>query len=578
MDRPVEPASADLVSLVVAVTGHRDLVAEEIPRIRVTVREFLRGLKRRFPALPLLVMTPIAEGADQLVAEVAAEEGAELLLVLPMPREIYCDDFDEPSKAKFDGLMASGDVIELPLVRGNTRHLISTSPSARDLQYERLGVYIAAHCHILLALWDGEDSPAAGGTAHVVRFHQQDVAELLADDQGRSPIDFSEDESDLVYHVLCSRNSNGDRLPPDLAGTGRWLTRDELQGVTEHMPMRYGTVFQRMMEFNHDVLRAPASLLRHRLLEEPYTEISRYADDIERIYVHADAQASHFQRKALRALRGSYALAALAGAAFVLYADLTAWNAVLLAYLLFIGLGAVLYLLERRGNWYRRYLDYRVLAEGLRVQFFWALAGVRRDSATEFSHDIFMKRQDLELGWIRNVMRYAGRRANAVEAATPQRGTELAVRVWIGDADCGQTGYYAAKTVQRRRRSRFTTRLGMASFALGLGCALFLALAWGRIGEPWSNVLIALMGALPFMAAVRQSYANRVGERELINQYSYMRRLYSNAHLLLTGATSTKVKREVLRAVGEAALDENALWLLRQRERPLSGSQVFHPN
>jgi len=33
--------------------------------------------------------------------------------------------------------------------------------------------------------------------------------------------------------------------------------------------------------------------------------------------------------------------------------------------------------------------------------------------------------------------------------------------------------------------------------------------------------------------------------------------------------------RDLLRALGEAALDENALWLLRQRERPLSGQQML---
>ncbi|MEZ5557556.1 MAG: hypothetical protein R3E86_03315 [Pseudomonadales bacterium] len=571
-------AVADQVSLVVAVTGHRDLVAAELPRIRACVRAFLQDLRRRFPALPLLVVTPIAEGADRLVAEVAAEEGIQLLLVLPMPKAIYREDFDELARAEFDRLLTLGESIELPLVGTSTADSISTSRAARDLQYERLGVYIAAHCHVLLALWDGEPSTAAGGTAHVVRFHQQDVAELLDDHQQRSPIDFSEDESDLVYHVWCSRRSAPGPLAPALAGTGRWLTRDELEGATLQMPDRYQAVLQRMMEFNQDLASSPNSPASVPLVEEPYADISRCAGDIERVYLHADAQAGRFQRKALRTLRATYTLAALAGLSFVLYADLTAQQGMLLAYLLFIGLGAMLYLAERRGNWYRRYLDYRALAEGLRVQFFWALAGVPMASATQFSHDCFMKRQDLELGWIRNVMRYAGRRANAVAASAPERGTEMAARVWVGDAHTGQTGYYASKALERRRRARFTNLLGAASFAVGIGCALLLAASWGRIGVPWSNVLIALMGVLPYMAAVRQSYAQRVAERELINQYSYMQRLYRNAHLRLRDAAGMAVKQDVLRAVGEAALDENALWLLRQRERPLSGSQVFHPN
>ena len=580
-DQPAEiraDPGPGLVSLVVAVTGHRDLVPREVPRIRREVQSFFTDLRRRFPELPLLVITPVAEGADRLVAEVAAAEGIPLLLVLPMPRSIYREDFDELAKAEFDTLMTLGDVIELPLVAGNTPALIDSSQEARDLQYERLGVYIAAHCHVLLALWDGEDSLAPGGTAHVVRFHQQDVAELLADHEGRSPIDFTEDESDLVYHVRCSRQSSGRSLSHDSVASGCWLTRDEIQSATGQMPERYAEVFQRMMEFNRDVVRASGKLPHVPLLDEPYHDVHRHAGDIERVFVEADAQARHYQRKALLALRGSYLLAVLAASSFILYADLTAQRGMLLAYLIFIALGTFLYLLERRGSWYRRYLDYRALAEGLRVQFFWALADVQSESATEFSHDSFMKRQDLELGWIRNVMRYAGRRANALTAALPERGTEIAVRAWIGDARSGQTGYYSEKTSQRRKRSRSTAYIGMVSLVLGLACALILMVSWGRIGEPWSNVLIALMGLLPFIAAVRQSYANRVAERELLNQYAYMQRLFTNAHLLLSGARSTRVKQDVLRAVGEAALDENALWLLRQRERPLSGSQVFQPS
>ena len=55
-----------------------------------------------------------------------------------------------------------------------------------------------------------------------------------------------------------------------------------------------------------------------------------------------------------------------------------------------------------------QYLDYRTLAEGLRVQFYWAAAGVTSGNVTKFAHDNFLQMQDTGLGWIRNVMRVAG--------------------------------------------------------------------------------------------------------------------------------------------------------------------------
>jgi len=99
-----------------------------------------------------------------------------------------------------------------------------------------------------------------------------------------------------------------------------------------------------------------------------------------------------------------------------------------------------LYLLEKRGGWYRKYLDYRVLAEALRVQYFWSLAGMRADNASQFNHDRFTKRQDLEVGWIRNVLRYAGRRADATTNRATSRGLNATIESWVGNVYTGQLG------------------------------------------------------------------------------------------------------------------------------------------
>src|SRR5207249_3830010 len=47
-----------------------------------------------------------------------------------------------------------------------------------------------------------------------------------------------------------------------------------------------------------------------------------------------------------------------------------------------------------------KYLDYRALAEGLRIQFFWQLADLKDSVA-----DYYMRKQKSELDWIRNAVR-----------------------------------------------------------------------------------------------------------------------------------------------------------------------------
>jgi len=63
----------DALPLVVAVTGHRDLVAAEKTVLRQKAREFFLELADQFPSRKLRLLSPLAEGADQLVAEVAVD-------------------------------------------------------------------------------------------------------------------------------------------------------------------------------------------------------------------------------------------------------------------------------------------------------------------------------------------------------------------------------------------------------------------------------------------------------------------------------------------------------------------------
>jgi hypothetical protein len=85
----------------------------------------------------------------------------------------------------------------------------------------------------------------------------------------------------------------------------------------------------------------------------------------------------------------------------------------LYAFLGFFVAATVVHMIGKRSQWQRKYLDYRTLAEGLRVQLYWAAAGVNAGSKSKFTHDTFLQTQDPDLGWIRNVMRVAGTECDA---------------------------------------------------------------------------------------------------------------------------------------------------------------------
>jgi hypothetical protein len=562
------------VPLVIGVTGHRDLLPDELPVLESAVGALFDEITRRFPGLPITVMTPLAEGADRLAAQVAWRAGHHVSVLLPMPKDVYQADFDAASNSVFEEMLGYGEVIELPLLAGQDTESVHRPGPARDAQYEYLGIYLAAHCHILLALWDGRETGGPGGTADVIRFHQEDVVRLVSFGERRSPIDFSEDESDLVHHIACSRIESGAPAGGMAPGERCWLTRDDLTPRTHELPPRYAAVFARMAEFNADAARLDTRDAAAPLAPYPSGPSARHLDDIHALHMTADALALRYQKTAMLALRGMFTFIGLTGMSFILYADFSGMEFMIYSYLVFMSLVIGLYALERRGQWYRKFVDYRGLAEGLRVQFYWSLAGVPQPNAARFAHDSFMKRQDLETGWIRNLMRYAGRRADAVVQAPPAA-LEDTVRCWVGGADHGQLGYYRHAAQRLHRRSRRTLRIANCAFAGGLLVAVGLALSQDTAGELVQNTMIALMGALPFLAAVRQTYAYRVAERELVAQFTHMVRIYSNAHRLLECSSGPDERREILRALGEAAIDESNLWVLRQRERPLSSGHLL---
>src|SRR5690348_10095289 len=112
--RLLAPAS---VPLVIGVTSHRNIPAREVDLVRRRVREFLAQLQRDFPAMPLVVVSALAEGGDQLVAEEALAAGARLIAPLPLARAQYAEDFtDAAARARFDALCDAAQVIDLSRV------------------------------------------------------------------------------------------------------------------------------------------------------------------------------------------------------------------------------------------------------------------------------------------------------------------------------------------------------------------------------------------------------------------------------------------------------------------------------
>ncbi len=577
----IEQAKSFAIPLVVAVTGHRDLVPAEVPTIREKIGQLFQKLQNDYPGRRLQLMSALAEGADQIAAEVALEHGVELVVALPMQRQVYYDDFvSADAKLRFDTLCdRATDFYQLPLARGNTDEGIATIGPERTRQYAQLGVFLCAHCHVLLAIWDGKQNAKLGGTADVVKFHHDDVMPGYTEQSAAMRQTLVDDESDLVYHIVCSRD-RADGSPQEglTCLEGNWFTKDRENPRSHEMPQQHQLIFQRSDEFSRDAMQYAEVIEAEKYplyMQQQEAELPAGVDDINRLFCIADWLAIHYQKKAILTLRTTHVLAFLMGLMFILYTDIAGWQIYMFAFLLFFLVSTAVHFWSNRQGWHRKYLDYRTLAEGLRVQFYWAVAGVGSENESKYTHDNFLQTQDPELGWIRNIMRVAGTHCDA-EKTVDESGLQFVLREWIGQiGGAGQLGYFASKSIDKVKKHRLTERLGSLSLLLSVGVVVIFVLVGSRLAESWSDPLLAVMGTMLLIYAIRKGYGYATAEKELIKQYDFMLRLFQNARRRLDSADGSQQQRQILQALGGSALDEHAEWILMHRDRAIDQSEIW---
>lgn len=143
--------------MVIGVTGHRVLAA--LDKIAIGIGTAIDRIEQSCGDETVALLSSLAEGADRLVVYALLERlDARLVVPLPLPRDEYEHDFTSAESVdEFRRLVARADeVIELP-----------PAPS-HDAAYEAAGFYIADHCDVLIAVWDGQPAQERGGTADVV--------------------------------------------------------------------------------------------------------------------------------------------------------------------------------------------------------------------------------------------------------------------------------------------------------------------------------------------------------------------------------------------------------------------------
>ena len=154
----------------VGITGHIGLDPARMKELEGGIDQAIERIEQKYRDRYLTVFSPLAVGADRIVArKLLDREATRLIAVLPVPAEDYLDDFGPTDLHHVDY-----DGAEL---RQEFRHWISERAievipmplsATRNEAYEKAGVYIARHSDVMIAVWDGLPSQGRGGTAEIV--------------------------------------------------------------------------------------------------------------------------------------------------------------------------------------------------------------------------------------------------------------------------------------------------------------------------------------------------------------------------------------------------------------------------
>jgi hypothetical protein len=138
--------------VLIGITGHMNLTPESVPLVAAELEKVLGDF-----AAPLVGVSCLARGSDQLFARAVLGLGGGLEVILPAAD--YREHVVEPDNLdEFDSLLRrAGTVRVLPFER-----------SHRDA-YAAAGEHVLSGVDLLLAVWDGAPPDGKGGTGDTVR-------------------------------------------------------------------------------------------------------------------------------------------------------------------------------------------------------------------------------------------------------------------------------------------------------------------------------------------------------------------------------------------------------------------------
>ena len=478
----------DYKPIVIGITGHRELREQDIPRLRQTVKEQLQAVVLKCPNSPVKLLTSLAEGADQLCAEIALELNIGLIVALPMEIAEYKLDFHSGALLNFEKLIAQAESV---YVAPKTEK--EGQATTRDYYYRQADIYIATHSHCLIALWDGLEAKSGGcGTAETV-----DIALNYSFESERCV----RHQDSFVIHIMTPRTSEANN-----AGEVIYLGN-----------------------------------------EETFIENITKLDELNKDGGNPDELSVKYGKKYHKALMRLAVLGTVLAMAFLLYDEaMMKWMMIVVGVVLIFMSFA--FKLAKKSKSHEKYIEYRALAECIRVQNHLNHCGID----LEVSEYLDWTRR-FDSSWIHKAIQ-------ALNITRTIDYSEDIKRDWIAD----QEKYHekaAAKTEKQLKRNNKIVKIALvASIAIYIFALLFEYVISNQISTNVEFIRMILKIAVGTASAASLFAANYYGKLSLKRVYEDHIRMAQYFKSAAEYLDKNEISKKFIVELVNEELSENSNW------------------
>jgi hypothetical protein len=532
------------IHLVIGITGHRDIPQEDVDKLKEKIREIFRELKGKYPNTPLLLLTPLAEGADRIAAKAAIEEGIDYVVVLPFPEEEYVKDLPESKKEYYDlrDKEKHRNLKGIFSLANKINNEATQYGPERNKLYENVGAYIVRHSQILIGLWNGKEGKK-GGTSEIIKFKLKG----LPDEYHPHMDKLDKPDNGPVYIIYTRRKSdNNTNSTGDLKIEVKYpenIDYDYFTGKND--------IFKKFETFNIE-----SEKLKKTEIEQSRKDLADEASNKEKfvsyIYAKADVLANKYKKRWKNYNTLIIFLGLLTSLIFVFYFMINSDYLLLIYGILFILFSIFFKFLNIFHKYHQKYIEYRVLAEGLRVLFFMRLAGLH-----EYPEDYYLKKHRINFRWGREIIRSAN-----IFDPQPEPDFQTIIKYWIEV----EHNYYKKRAEENQRKFRIYNGISKAFFILSIFLIVVTIIMEYLNIVNYFKILITLIIIFPVISGAFETYIKRNAFSYNLKEFSRMKDIFERALdrlKELEGSNDENIKKQsVIRELMKESVRENADWML----------------